>query len=944
MAPQLRDRSASGLLFASALTLLAVWQALGQDEPFVENLEADDHPESRRLLTFLETATSEQELTAAAVWGARDSFDMVSDSGTLILAGGYGTANAAMNDVWASTDGVTWTARTTSAGWYERYGHSLVVLGSQLLLLGGYGAPSGQSKHRNDVWSSSDGGATWTELLATAPWTGRRDHACAVFNGEVFLTGGTYPLWGDVWASSDGVTWTERTSPGWSARMGHALVAAGDRLLLAGGFDNIYLNDVWSSTDGNTWTELTAAAEWTPRRYFALNEMPEGYLVLASGYAEDTSGTRSATNEMWISADQGATWTQQLADGAAQWGARYSTKGALLSNELILAGGRRDSDRLNDVWAIAAIMGCSDFSTSGSCPSGICIWSGGSCAVVTTSTTKTTSSTTITTTTTTSSTTSTTLTTTTLTLTTATDTTTTSSVTTTTSTVTTTTVTTTSSTVTTTTSTTSTETSSTSTTETTTTTSLTSSTSTVTTSTVTSSTSTTFTRTTTRHPRGSQRVTSYLATLLVDNPTTFSEQGYIAAVAVALGVPAAAVQVTGVRFEATLGYTFTTAVTDQQASAAIAYGHAVAASSVSVTVTAATGNRRMRRLSSVETTAVITLYEAASAAGLRMSLAEMSAIQGYLAANEGVQTDIAVGQAMTHAVQVDTQVIQDADDGSLNISRLGGADVEQALGASVATSGTAEVILLPGQTLAPTTTRQADSVTRAVLLDTNTSESSQGASSTLLVLVAAVGAGCMLLLICAILFACRCVWRKAYDAGKEAAVTTPRSDGGLPDSFNLRVEEECFADGGELVLPARVTIKTAEFLRTRSEKVVFKPATHCPSCGTALPEEGGQNARCIGCGSTPRNSQVLNSNLFSPHSDSKRVSKLLREEERAMMSTNGSPSEGGSTYPSTFPSPFPSPTKDRMDRSSSPGTRSVESWVLEEGPGESGHAVLWTHA
>ena len=121
-------------------------------------------------------------------------------------------------------------------------GHTSVALpDGSIVLMGGY---DGSITRRNDVWRSTDQGATWTQLTAAAPWVGRMDHTSeALPDSSIVLIGGTY---------------------------------------YDGGF--IYLNDVWRSMDqGASWKQTTAAAEWTPRYDHASVTLPDSSIVLMGG-------------------------------------------------------------------------------------------------------------------------------------------------------------------------------------------------------------------------------------------------------------------------------------------------------------------------------------------------------------------------------------------------------------------------------------------------------------------------------------------------------------------------------------------------------------------------------------------------------------------------------------------------------------------------------------
>jgi hypothetical protein len=152
------------------------------------------------------------------------------------------------NDVWRSTDqGATWVQMTASANWTGRNGHaSVTLLDGSIVLMGGEG-----SVRFNDVWRSTDQGATWTQMSANAEWSPRYGFGSVVqADGTVVLMGGGdgYTLWNDVWRSTDqGATWAQITSSaGWTGRTGHTSVTLPDgRIVLMGGYTPTPSNDVW---------------------------------------------------------------------------------------------------------------------------------------------------------------------------------------------------------------------------------------------------------------------------------------------------------------------------------------------------------------------------------------------------------------------------------------------------------------------------------------------------------------------------------------------------------------------------------------------------------------------------------------------------------------------------------------------------------------------------
>ncbi len=291
------------------------------------------------------------QVNASAGWSARLSHSsVVMPNGGIVLMGGL-IGNVYKNDVWRSTDnGATWTQVNANAGWTARGYHSSVVLpDGSIVLMGGDGA--GGYDYKNDVWRSTDNGATWIQVNSSAGWSPRLYHSSVVLpDGSIVLMGGYDGNFkNDVWRSMDnGVSWTQMTtSAGWSARYLHSSVAMPDgSIVLMGGyifrnFPYLKTNDVWRSTDnGATWTQMTGSAEWSGRTYHSSVAMPDGSIVLIGG--DDASGYK---NDVWRSTNNGATWTQ--VSSSAGWSARLSHSSVAMPDGSIVLMGGASSD---DVW------------------------------------------------------------------------------------------------------------------------------------------------------------------------------------------------------------------------------------------------------------------------------------------------------------------------------------------------------------------------------------------------------------------------------------------------------------------------------------------------------------------------------------------------------------------------------------------------------------------
>ena len=145
-------------------------------------------------------------------------------SGTLVIAGGHATKpgnSNYSNDVWTSDDGGnSWQQVLEHAPWSPRSYQSCVVLPQdRLLLVGGHD----EDDWFNDVWISGPKSdlTHWEQLHADAPFSARcaaalqyQDSSGKVFfmaGGEGlprYAGGSGATLYNDVWASSDdGATW-----------------------------------------------------------------------------------------------------------------------------------------------------------------------------------------------------------------------------------------------------------------------------------------------------------------------------------------------------------------------------------------------------------------------------------------------------------------------------------------------------------------------------------------------------------------------------------------------------------------------------------------------------------------------------------------------------------------------------------------------------------------
>jgi uncharacterized repeat protein (TIGR01451 family) len=220
---------------------------------------------------------------SASPWDARWGHQvLVYDNKMWMIGGCTGNYTAwcqsgvRSRDVWYSTDGRNWTQATPAANYTWSNWPTAEVYDNKMWLIGGWVPGIG---YDNQVWSSTDG-ITWI-ASADGPWAGRTAPESVVYNdgtGEkIYFMGGVVApttRFNDVW-SFDGTTWVQETpAAAWDTRYAFGLVNYNNKMWVFGGnaadyyLPALWSDDVWWSTDGDTWTAATMDAEFTGRDFF----------------------------------------------------------------------------------------------------------------------------------------------------------------------------------------------------------------------------------------------------------------------------------------------------------------------------------------------------------------------------------------------------------------------------------------------------------------------------------------------------------------------------------------------------------------------------------------------------------------------------------------------------------------------------------------------------
>lgn len=193
--------------------------------------------------------------------------------GTDIILGG---SNEGFNDLWTSTDGgATWSeVPITNAPPIRCAVQKLVLWGGRMWLVGGgtYDDDLALRTYYRDVWSFDPASPTaWTQH-ANPPWVGTMYNGVAVFNGRLWTFGGAADPNGAntnvVFSTGDGEVWRREDRPTWPHTHADGVAVDGATLVVISGNGAIALDE--STVHSLTYTAVEEAVEVTAPRAVAV--------------------------------------------------------------------------------------------------------------------------------------------------------------------------------------------------------------------------------------------------------------------------------------------------------------------------------------------------------------------------------------------------------------------------------------------------------------------------------------------------------------------------------------------------------------------------------------------------------------------------------------------------------------------------------------------------
>jgi len=280
------------------------------------------------------------EVTDSATTTTRDGSEAIYFSGKHWLFGGWNVSTASHNEIWNSTDAVTWDSIGTAA-WQDAHTFFVCQIGDTLFKMG-----ADIQTPDSTTYKSTDG-ITWAEISSD---NGLDSLVLMGFilspnKDTVFAYGGQRGLVGQtpdttivedsIFISlNNGRTFTSVDTPPWTGgNMWEAVIYYDNRYWKVGGgaYTVGHQRAVYNSTDGISWT-LVGNVPFTPSQYHQLEVFDNRLWVIGGYHYEAPSGDQ---NRVFYTTG-GKAWIEVE---TTPWEIRHALSGWIAGSSLYTFGG-----------------------------------------------------------------------------------------------------------------------------------------------------------------------------------------------------------------------------------------------------------------------------------------------------------------------------------------------------------------------------------------------------------------------------------------------------------------------------------------------------------------------------------------------------------------------------------------------------------------------------
>lgn len=235
--------------------------------------------------------------------------------------------------------------RISSKGFIPRDRHASVVYNGAMWVIGGF-----YQGLTLDNSSSSTDGRQWNTGISQADerFTGRYFHSAIAHDDRIWIAGGLADdFLNDVWTTTNGTQWQkiDQIQP-YVKRAEHTFTYHNGKMWVIGGNNGDgKLGDVWNSADGANW-ELVSEETPFNKRNFHQTVSFQGKLWVIGGLKQDEN-TEGFSNDIWSSVD-GISWVEENSN--AEFSPRGFHKALVFDDKIWIIGGAGGQDNFNDIW------------------------------------------------------------------------------------------------------------------------------------------------------------------------------------------------------------------------------------------------------------------------------------------------------------------------------------------------------------------------------------------------------------------------------------------------------------------------------------------------------------------------------------------------------------------------------------------------------------------
>ncbi|GGG42474.1 hypothetical protein GCM10010976_12510 [Bizionia arctica] len=226
--------------------------------------------------------------------------------------------------------------------------NAMTVFNGKVWSFGGSNSYVPEGDSTDELWHS-DNGNNWasTDTGGTLTALGRHEHTLSVFNGRMYLIGGTdndHNVLSDIWVTDDGIIWSRlyETAP-FGLVSGHATAVLNGKMYVIGLSRVTGHTQSWSTTNGTNWTEENANAFPGLKRNKAMVFNNAIYIVGGD------KATSELTNEIWRSSN-GADWSLVTQTGTTLPAIKRHTVTTFNDKVFVIGGSTATAESNNTIY------------------------------------------------------------------------------------------------------------------------------------------------------------------------------------------------------------------------------------------------------------------------------------------------------------------------------------------------------------------------------------------------------------------------------------------------------------------------------------------------------------------------------------------------------------------------------------------------------------------